>query len=77
MRCRPAALPSKLMTDDSPFARPTVMVGYPLDPAEKAAVENALSEVKHARSNGSTPRTPQPSGPMNHPQQDDPTIAKP
>jgi hypothetical protein len=53
------------------------MVGYPLDPAEKAAVEHALSEVKHARSNGSTPRTPQPSGPMNHDQQDDPTIAKP
>ncbi len=28
------------------------MVGYPLDSAEKAAVEHALSEVKHARSNG-------------------------
>lgn len=65
------------MTDDSPFARPTVMVGYPLDPAEKAAVEHALSEVKHARSNGSTPRTPEPSDPMNHGQQDDPTVAKP
>lgn len=28
------------------------MVGYPLDPAEKAAVERALGEVEHVRSNG-------------------------
>jgi hypothetical protein len=65
------------MTDDSPFARPAVMLGYPLDPAEKAAVEHALSEVEHARSNGSAPSTPEPSDPMNHNQQDDPTVAMP
>jgi hypothetical protein len=65
------------MTDDSPFVRPTVMSGYPLDPAEKAAVKHALSEVQHARSNGSAPATPEPSGPMNHNQHDDPTAAKP
>ncbi len=54
------------MTDDSPFARPVVMAGYPLDPAEKAAVEHALSEVERARSNGSISGTPEPSGPVNH-----------
>lgn len=64
------------MTDESPFARPTVMLGYPLDPAEKAAVAHALSQVEHARSNGSIPRAPEPSGPANHNQQDDPTVAK-
>lgn len=53
------------------------MLGYPLDPAEKAAVEHALSEVEHARSNGSAPSTPEPSDPMNHNQQDDPTVAMP
>lgn len=65
------------MTDDSPFARPAVMLGYPLDSAEKAAVEHALSEVEHARSNGSAPTAPEPSGPKNHNRQNDPTVVKP
>jgi hypothetical protein len=40
------------MTDKSPFVRPAVMRGYPLDPAEKAAVEHAMRKVEHADANG-------------------------
>jgi hypothetical protein len=52
MHCPPVARLWTKMTDDSPFTRPTVMIGYPLDSAEKAAVERALNEVEHVRSNG-------------------------
>ena len=65
------------MTDDSPFARPRVMWGYPLDPAEKAAVEHALTEVEHARSNGSVRGKSEPSSPINHNQQNGLIDAKP
>lgn len=65
--CRSAKIGATLkhireMTDESPFARPTVMVGYPLDPAEKTAVEHALSEVRHARSNGDGRESQGPAG---------------
>jgi hypothetical protein len=41
------------MSHDSPFERPPVMRGYPLDPVEKAALEHALHEIEDAQSNGS------------------------
>lgn len=46
---------SAIKTDKSPFVRPTVMHGYPLDPAEKAALTRALDEVERVRTNGSHP----------------------
>lgn len=47
--------PSPTMTDKSPFARPAVMHGYPLDRTEEAAVTRALQEVERPRTNGSSP----------------------
>lgn len=46
---------SAIKTDKSPFVRPTVMHGYPLDSAEKAALTRALDEVERVRANGSHP----------------------
>lgn len=35
--------------EESPFARPPVSHGYPLDPQEKAAVEHALRKLEQSR----------------------------
>ncbi len=56
------------MSEESPFARPVVMRGYPLDPIEKAALKHALHEVEHSRSNGSSPGAPERSEPEHHAQ---------
>jgi hypothetical protein len=55
---------SAIKTDKSPFVRPTVMHGYPLDPAEKAALTRALDEVEQSRTNtnGSGPSSHEPHG---------------
>jgi len=52
------------VSDESPFARPVVMRGYPLDPVEKAALEHALHEVERSQSNGpSAPESSEPNRP--------------
>jgi hypothetical protein len=55
---------SAIKTDKSPFVRPMVMHGYPLDPAEKAALMRALDEVERARTNGSHPGSPEQAEPV-------------
>jgi hypothetical protein len=65
------------MNDESPFTRPAVMRGYPLDPVEKAALEHALHEVEHSRSNGSGPGALESSEPKHHSQLDGSTLQPP
>ncbi len=49
-------IPDKLVASDgagkSPFALPAMADAYPLDPAERQAVDELLRQLEHERANG-------------------------